>query len=174
MVLEPFMTLDAFQSLPDDSRLWLLAAAESLGDAQRAAMAADMDALLASWRHKGVAYAGAWTLIEDRIVAIAEPTMASAPSGCAIDGMLRKVAGIGDRSSVTFLDEQQVLVRKGGAFLAVPKTDLGARLADGTLDGETPVVDLSLFTLGDLRAGRLEKPLRATWIGRKFKVAAAV
>lgn len=170
MDAEPFMTLDAFQSLPDDSRLWLMATAESLDEAKRAALAADMDALLASWRHKGVAYAGAWTLIEGRILAIAEPTMTSAPSGCAIDGMLRKVNSVAERLGTTFLDEQQVLFRKGASFLALPKAELGARLEDGTLDANTPVVDLSLFTLGDLRAGKLEKPLRATWIGRKFKV----
>ncbi|HJW08706.1 MAG TPA: hypothetical protein VJ483_03680 [Holophagaceae bacterium] len=168
------MTLDAFQDLPDDSRLWLMASAEPLDEARRAALAADMDAILAGWRHKGIAYHGAWTLIHDRILAIAEPTMTTAPSGCAIDGMLRKVHGLVERLGLTLLDEDQVLFRKGGAYLAIPKAELGASLGGGTLDAETPVVDLTLFTLGDLRAGKLEKPLARTWIGRKFKITAAV
>ncbi|HJU84483.1 MAG TPA: hypothetical protein VJ600_09750 [Holophagaceae bacterium] len=168
------MTLDAFRDLPDDSRLWLLATAEPLDAARRAALAADMDAILAAWRHKGVAYHGAWTLLEDRILAISEPTMTTAPSGCAIDGMLRKVHGLVAHLGLTLLDESQVLFRQDGGFLAVSRNDLGARLEDGTLHADTPLVDLTLFTLGDLRAGRLEKPLARTWIGRKYKVAASV
>ncbi len=168
------MSLDALSHLPDDSRLWLLATAEPLDAAKRASLSADLDALLVGWRHKGVAYQGAWALLEDRILAIAEPTMTTAPSGCAIDGMLRKVHGFVGHLGLTLLDEQQVLFRTERGFLALPKAELGARLEDGTLQADTSVVDLALFSLGDLRAGRLEKPLARTWIGRKYKVATAV
>ena len=162
-------------ALPDDSRLWLLALEPAPDAAALARLGEAMDALVAEWRHKGVQYAGAWTLLEGRILALAEPTMASAPSGCAIDGMMRKVnrhladLGLGALDPVA-----AALVRAKGALRAIAKTDLEARLADGTLDAATPVLDLSLFTLGDLRSGKLEKPLASTWIGRKYKVAAAV
>jgi len=47
-------------------------------------------------------------------------------------------------------------------------------LDDGTLGGSTPVLDLSLYSLEDLRSGRLEAPLAATWVGRKYKVSEQV
>lgn len=167
--------MDALNPLPDDARLWLLALEPAPDAAAQARLSEAMDALVGEWRHKGVQYAGAWALLEGRILALAEPTMATAPSGCAIDGMMRKVdrhlaeLGLGRVDPVA-----AVLVRAKDGLRAIAKTDLEARLQDGALDSATPVLDLSLFTLGDLRAGKLEKPLASTWIGRKHKIAAAV
>jgi len=159
------MSLSAFAALPDDARLWLLALAQP---AEASVVAPDMEALMGRWRHKGVQYSGAWTLLEGRLLAIAEPTLAAQPSGCAIDGMLRGVQQLATKLELRLEDPQAVLVRLRNGIQAIPRPDLEARLADGTLDGATPVLDLALLTLGDLRGGKLERPLAATWIGRKY------
>jgi hypothetical protein len=159
------MSQPAFAALPDDARLWLVALARPM---EATELAPAMDALMGRWRHKGVQYAGAWTLLERRILAVAEPTLAAQPSGCAIDGMLRGVQEIARRLGTELVDPQAVLVRLEGGLRAIPRAELEARLADGTLDGTTPVLDLALLTLGDFRSGRFERPLAGTWIGRKF------
>jgi hypothetical protein len=165
------MTQSAFASLPDEARLWLRALAAP-AEAHRLAPA--MAGLLDRWRHKGIQYRGAWTLLEGRILAVAEPTLAAQPSGCAIDGMLRGLAQAVTSQGLALEDPQAVLVRLGDGLRAIPRLELETRLADGTLDGATPVLDLALLTLGDLRQGRLERPLASTWIGRKYKVQAPV
>jgi hypothetical protein len=153
-----------FAALPDDARLWLVAF-DGPVDAQL--LAPEMEALLGRWRHKGVQYHGAWTLLEDRILAVAEPTLAVQPSGCAIDGMLRGVRQAAERLGLGLQDVEAVLTRLPGGLRAFPRAELEARLADGTLGADTAVLDLALLTLGDLRSGRFERPLSATWIGRK-------
>ncbi len=163
------MSLSAFTTLPDDARLWLMALTQAT---EAAVLAPDIDALLARWRHKGVQYQGAWTLLEHRILAIAEPTLAAQPSGCAIDGMLRGVHQIASRLDLALEDPQAVIVRLADGIHAIPRADMEARLAEGLLDGSTPVLDLALLTLGELRGGKLERPLAATWIGRKYKLQA--
>lgn len=163
------MSLSAFTALPDDARLWLMALTQAT---EAAVLAPDIDALLARWRHKGVQYQGAWTLLEHRILAIAEPTLAAQPSGCAIDGMLRGVHQIASRLDLALEDPQAVIVRLADGIHAIPRADMEARLAEGLLDGSTPVLDLALLTLGELRGGKLERPLAATWIGRKYKLQA--
>lgn len=165
MPLTALATLPAFAALPDDARLWLLALAHPV---EASVLAPDLEALLGRWRHKGVQYRGAWALLEDRIIAIAEPTLAAQPSGCAIDGMLRGVSHLAAQLDLRLEDPQAVLVWLGDSLRAIPRSELEARLADGTLDGATPVLDLALLTLGDLRQGRLERPLAATWIGKKY------
>ena len=165
------MSLSNLSALPDEARLWLLALAQPT---EAAALAPDMDALIGRWRHKGVQYQGAWTLLENRILAVAEPTLAAEPSGCAIDGMLRGVHQLTERLGLALEDPQAVLVRQVDGIHAFPRAELEDRLADGTLDATTPVLDLALLTLGDLRDGRLERPLATTWIGRKYKVQAPV
>jgi hypothetical protein len=165
----PADALAPFSTLPDGARLWLMALDRST---EAGLLAPELDALLAKWRHKGMQYHAAWALLEGRILAIAEPTLAEQPSGCAIDGMLRGVHRLAEAAGLGLADPQDVAVRVGAGIRVLPRTDLKARLSDGTLDAATPVLDLALYTLGDLRQGRLEKPLAATWIGRKYKVQA--
>lgn len=164
------MSLSAFSALPDEARLWLLALAQPT---EASILAPDMDALIGRWRHKGVQYQGAWTLLENRILAVAEPTLAAEPSGCAIDGMLRGVNQLAAKAGVPVEDPQAVIVRLRDGIRAIPRAGLQALLEDGTLDGATTVLDLALLTLGELRHGKLEKPLAATWIGRKYLRAVA-
>ena len=158
------MSLSAFTALPDDARLWLMALGQPT---DASALAPEMDALIARWRHKGVQYQGAWALLEHRILAVAEPTLASEPSGCAIDGMLRGVHQLVAKAGLALEDPSAVIVRLADGIHAFPRGDLEARLAEGTLDAATPVLDLALLTLGDLRGARFERPLASTWIGRK-------
>lgn len=165
------MPLPAFAALPDDARLWLVAFDRPV---DTALLAPEMEALLGRWRHKGVEYHGTWTLLEDRILAIAEPTLAIQPSGCAIDGMLRGVRQLAERVGLALQDPQDVLARLPEGLRAFTRADLEARLADGTLGAGTVVLDLALLTVGDLRNGRMERPLAATWIGRKYKIQAPV
>jgi hypothetical protein len=159
------MSLSAFAALPDDARLWLLALVQPT---EASVLAPEVDALMGRWRHKGIQYSGAWTLLEQRILAIAEPTLAAQPSGCAIDGMLRGVHQIAAKLELRLEDPQAVIVRLASGIRAIPRPELEAHLADGTLDGATPILDLALLTLGDLRGGKLERPLASTWIGRKY------
>jgi hypothetical protein len=160
------MPLSAFTALPDTARLWLLALTRPT---EAALLAPELEALMGRWRHKGVQYQGAWMLLENRILAVAEPTLAVEPSGCAIDGMLRGVHKLADQLGLALEDPQAVLVRLTDGLHTIPRSELEARLADGTLDPSTTVLDLALLTLGELRQGKLERPLSATWIGRKYK-----
>jgi len=161
----PADPLAAFHALPDSARLWLMVLDQP---AEAARIAPALDAALAGWRHKGTQYHGAWTLLEGRILAIAEPTLATQPSGCAIDGMLRTVQRIAEAAGLALVDPQEVVARLPGGLRTFRRNELEARLQDGTLHAGTPLLDLTLYTLGDLRQGRLEKPLAASWIGRKY------
>ena len=161
-----------FPALPDASRLWLRALAAPPAPAARALLREGLDGLMGQWRHKGVAYRGAWALLHDQIIAVAEPTLASAPSGCAIDGMLRKLERLADTLALPCLyPSVTVLARLPEGLTAIAKADLAEALAQGRLTPATPILDLALYTLGDLRAGHLEVQLSATWIARKYPMA---
>lgn len=159
-------------SLPDDARLWLVALVQPVDPGARSTLDQGMAQLLAGWRHKGVAYHGAWDLFEDQILAVAEPTMTTSPSGCAIDGFFRKLTRLRTELGLEAMAEDRIVARVDGHLHAFERPELGDRLADGTLQSETPIADLTLYDLGQLRRGGLWKPLHATWIGRKFRITA--
>ena len=123
--------------------------------------------------------AGTMRLADKRIgdrVTVGEVTcyIDETPVLAMIDGMLRGVSQAAAKAGNALADPQAVYVRLADGLHAIGRTDLAARLADGTLAPTTPVVDLALLTLGDLRRGKLERPLAATWIGRKFGIHSAV
>lgn len=161
------MAMDPFPGLPDEARLWVIAIGEGAAGIEEG-----LADILGRWRHKGQSYEAAWEVLEDRIVLVAEPHMAGDPSGCAIDGMLRKVQRLAESLGRKAIGEDRVLARVDGRLRDFGREELSDRLADGTLTAATPVLDRSLHHLGQLRQGRLERPLAATWIGRKHGVAA--
>jgi hypothetical protein len=166
------MIADPFPGFPDESRLWVLALSRPAVAEAGARLEAGLGSLLGRWRHKGQAYQAAWEFSEGQLILVVEPSMATAPSGCAIDGMLRKVGGLAKELGFELLGEDRVLVRSDGELTAFLRSDLAAALETGRLGPGTPVLDLSLHHLGQLREGRLERPLAQTWIGRVFKVPA--
>ena len=164
----------SLQALPEHSRLWLLAFSPQPDPAVAAELLQGLADLLGRWRHKGQVYQGAGVLLEPQLLAVAEPNLTAQPSGCAIDGMLRKVHRLLAQLHLEPVDPAaSILVRLGGRLTAIPKGEIQARLDDGTLGAATPLVDLALCSLADLRAGRLEAPLADTWVGRKFGIAPA-
>lgn len=160
-----------FENLPGNARLWLLALEAPPAPDAAGRLDRELAGLVALWRHKGLAYQGAGAMLEPQLLAVAEPTLATQPSGCAIDGMLRRVRRLVEGLGLGLVDPaQSLLVRQGDRLVAIPKADLQARLEDGTLHAGTPCLDLSLYSLEDLRAGRLEQPLGATWVARRYRL----
>lgn len=161
----------SLNDLPPTARLWLLAFPVPPDPAVEARFREGLDDLLARWRHKGEVYQAAWTFLEPQLAAIAEPTLAARPSGCAIDGMLRRVKGLAAQSGLDLVDpDGSLLVRRNHRLEAIPKARIQACLDTGVLDAATPVLDLSLYSLDDLRSGRLERPLGETWVARSYRI----
>ena len=164
------MSIYLFPGFPEDARLWVIALDPAGGEPPSTLLAQGLEEILGQWRHKGHAYEAAWEVLEDGLILVVEPRMATDPSGCAIDGMLRKVQRLTASLGRPVLGEDRVLVRLADGLRAFDRAELGDRLADGTLAADTPVLDRALHHLGQLREGQLERPLAATWIGRKFRL----
>lgn len=160
---------DTFASFPDTARLWLMAFPRPLDEGERAKLAEGFEAFRPHWKTHSTPIESGWMLLEDQIFAVVENTMGTSPSGCSIDAMLRQSIKLASILELPLLDAQSIVVRASGKFRVVVKTELEALLQDGTLDATTPVVDLGLLELGQLRSGQLERPLAKTWIARKHR-----
>ena len=160
---------DAFSTFPDTARLWLMAFPRPLDESEKAKLAGGFEAFLPHWKTHSTAIESGWTLLEDQIFAVVENTMGTSPSGCSIDAKLRQSIKLASILELPFLDAQSIVVRASGKLMVVAKSSLESLLQDGTLDATTPVVDLGLLELGQLRSGQLERPLANTWIARKHR-----
>jgi hypothetical protein len=165
--------MTALKHLPDTARVWVFTTAAPLTAEQSTAAESVLGAFVADWRSHGAPVNGGHELIENRFVVIAADETVNDVSGCSIDGMFRTVtdalggAGVGlaDTADIAFRDETGVRVLDRPAFAKLVR--------EGVIGDDTPVFDQTVKTLGDLRAGKWERPFSAAWHGAHFKRAAA-
>lgn len=168
------MARSTFETLPDEARLWLLVLDRPLDATEAARFEAGMEDVLGGWRHKGVAYQGTWSLRDAQLLLVAEPTMAEQPSGCAITGLMTRLARLAAEVGRTFIPDGPLVVCDCGGFRPIAREDIQGALSRGELHGRTRVLDRGLFNLGDMRRGGLTQALAHTWVARRHDLGAEV
>jgi hypothetical protein len=90
-------------------------------------------------------------------------------SGCSIDSSVQNFKFFRDEYDLNALDRSLVHYRGGdGAVTALDRAAFRVEVDAGRCGADTPVFDLTIPTLGDLRAGRFEVPLADTWHAKLF------
>lgn len=150
--------------LPGTARVWIYGTDRRLPEAEREAVLSDLRAFVDAWTAHGAALRAGADWIEGRFAVIAVDETSAPASGCSIDAMVRRLAAIETRYGCSLLDGTRVFYRdESGAIEGCDRAAFGARAAAGTIGADTPVFDPTIETLGQLRAGRLERPLARSW-----------
>lgn len=152
-----------FDTLPDDARLWVFAAALPLDAARERQVLDAADRFLAAWTAHGVPLRAARDWRDGRFLAIGVDQSVEGASGCSIDGLFRALRALEPALGTTLLGGGRVYWRSAdGAVAVAERGDFAARAARGEVGEATPVFDTTVTTAGDWRA-RFEQPLRASW-----------
>lgn len=158
-----------FDSLPDDSRLWVFCAERPLEPAEQAELLAEVDAFLDGWKAHGSPLTGARDLREGRFLMVAVDEASVPPSGCSIDAMVRRLGDLETRLGVGLVGHGAVFWRDAdGEVRRASRGEFQALARAGAVSGDTRVFDATLTRLGELRQGRWERPARESWHGRAF------
>lgn len=157
-------------ALPDSARLWVLTADRTLSPLESDALAVRVAAFLSEWSSHGRPVPGAAEVLHGRFLVVAA-SLEGGVSGCGIDSMTHAVERIASGLGFGWLDGLHVAYRdESGAVQAVPRPAFRALVRDGAVTAETPVFVTTLDSLGDLRAGGLERPAAETWHARVFRI----
>ena len=160
------MPLLTFDTLPPSARVWVFGSLRPLDDSEAARLIAETDRFLEKWNaHGHPLYSGReWR--DDRFLAIAVDQSTSGASGCSIDGLYRSLRALETALGTELLSGGHIFYRTpsaaGGEVNAVTRQEFIARAADGQVDHDTVVFDLSVETLGDWRE-RFETVARNSW-----------
>lgn len=162
-------------ALPDDARVWLFAADRPLDADTRTAVLERVRAFTSGWHSHGrpVAAEAAWAGEGVLAVggALSPEELNAGVSGCGIDAMTHAVeqaaAGFGwlGALSVVYLDGDEPRVVERTAFRRLAR--------EGAVGPDTPVLDLTATTVGELHAHGVVRPAAQAWHGRAFGLAAA-
>lgn len=161
------MSVHEIDALPDGSRLWVFGASRPLEEEDVTLLRRRMPPFLAEWTAHRRTLRAAWDLREDRFLLIAVDETGTEASGCSIDALMRHLAGLEEALGATLLDSTPIWHRgPDGTIAAVARSEFRRLAAEGELTDRTPVFDPTLSTLGQLRAGRLERPAGRSWHAR--------
>lgn len=159
--------------LPNAARLWLFAATRDLADGEAADLLTRVRAFVTGWTSHGRPVPAAAEGLHGRLLAVgallAEDAVNAGVSGCGIDSLQHAVAAAAEAGGFAWLPPLDVLYRDAaGTMQAVSRAAFRRLARAGAVTSATPVLDLTLPTVGALRAGGVERPAAQSWHGRAF------
>lgn len=163
-------------SLPDAARVWLFSL-NGTPDAATATLDA-VRAWLPSWQSHGRPVQAEAALLDGPTLAvgalISPEELNAGVSGCGIDAMRRTVEQAAAPSGASLLSALQLRYREAdGAWQTVARPAFRRLAREGSVDAETPVIDITLETVGALRRDGVVRAAGAAWTGRAFGLAEA-
>lgn len=164
------MPIISFESLPDESRVWVFGSDRTLDDGDAARLLVEVDRYLAEWKAHGAPLTCARDWRDDALLTIGVDTTQENASGCSIDGLFRTLQQLEQSLRIRLLGGGRVFYREeSGRVHCIPRDRLPELVATGAINEETPVFDTGLTTAGDWRE-RFEVPARETWVGTLLRV----
>ena len=143
--------------LSNDAYVWIFGISPSLDTQKSDALMRQVNTFLENWAAHGVPIPGAAEVKEGSFLVVAADEHRE-KSGCSIDRMFGTLRQLERDLDVAILDSNRIFFRDRDEVRAVPRSDFrnAATLA-------TPVFDVTVERLGDVREGAWVKPAAESW-----------
>ncbi|OYT73358.1 MAG: hypothetical protein CFK52_01970 [Chloracidobacterium sp. CP2_5A] len=166
------MTMTTLDTLPDHARVWVFTVSETLTAEKLASVEAALTAFIADWKSHGAPVRGGFALLDRRFIIVAADEASGGVSGCSIDGMFHAVSDAVRRAGATLADTADIAYRGAAGVELADRPTFRRLVREGRIGPETPVFDNAIRDLGDLRAGKRERPFAQSWHAEHFAPAA--
>lgn len=157
-----------FNQIPDDARLWTFHAERTLSDEEGARLRGELERFLETWAAHRKDLTAGYEIRDNQFILIGVDESRLPPSGCSIDSMVDALKAIGGGLGVELVDSPDVVYRAGDALHCVDRDEFARRAGRGEVHAGTVVFDRMAQRVGDVRAGRWERPARESWHARAF------
>lgn len=157
------MPLVPFESLPDDARCWVFGARAPLDDVDAPRLLGAVDGFLKQWKAHGQPLTCARVFRDEHFLVVGVDERASDASGCSIDGLFRLLQEAEDGIGTSLVGGGTVHFRDPAGFVhCLSRGEFTLLAAEGGVNGETPVFDTAVTSVGEYRAG-FERPAQESW-----------
>lgn len=162
-----------FDTLPDNSRIWVFGSARPLDDNESTRLLGEVDRFLEHWQAHGHPLFSGRDWRDDRFLTVAVDQTTAGASGCSIDGLYRALGALERALGTALVGGATVFYRDpSGEVQGVTRGEFQERARAGAIGRETMVFDLTVETLGEWRE-RFEQPARLGWQGQLLPAGVA-
>ncbi len=167
------MSHPSFAQMPDPARVWVFATPRALSSDESGRLLSRVDDFVSRWLAHGHPVVGAREWRDDRFLLIAADEEATGVSGCSIDSLYRVLKEVEAEIGVPLTDASRVWYRGGDEQVrSATRAEFRELAQRGEVHGETQVFDNTVASVGAVRAGAWERPLRESWHAKAFSVGA--
>jgi len=147
-----------------ESRMWFYGLEKPMTSAQSEQLKSVMDEFVAQWKAHGTQLAAAYRIIADQCLILAVDETQQQATGCSIDKSVHLLQEFGAKHGLDFFNRLLVFTMGERGFEALSPTVLKARITEGRIDGDTPVMNTLAATLRESGDGMIT--LRESWAAK--------
>ena len=162
------MPVVQFETLPDDSRLWVFGVERTLDGPERESLLGAVDSFLETWAAHGMPLTCGRDWRRERFLFVAVDQASVPPSGCSIDALVGVLKDQERRLGVRVLDNTPVWFLKDGDVQRLARSEFRRLVEEGAVGPDTVVFDNTVTRLKEARGGLWEGPARASWHQKVF------
>lgn len=160
-----------FPSLDPDTRIWVYVSDSPLSASQEADLERTVRDFGAGWSSHGRVVISDFTIIENQILILGAYVQQGEISGCGIDKSLHVLDQFAQSNEFEWVSALSVIFRDTEDRLAVlPRNAFRQLVKSGEVSESTTVMDTSITSLADVRAGRFELPAGMSWHAGVFQI----
>ncbi len=170
--MQPSNETQSLEHLPDEARVWIYASNRELNDREENRVKEILDDFCRGWESHGRPVDSASEVLEGRFAVIAGRIKDGDVSGCGIDKSVHALEKAASELALEWLPGLAVHYRDDrGVARSVSRQEFRRMVKTGIISGDTPVFDLSVDTVGQLRRGQFERRAGDAWHARVFRIA---
>lgn len=159
------MSVVKFSKLPDSARVWVFAAERSFDDAETNLISAIMNNFMQEWTAHKRELTTAWEMRYQQFLFVAVDERMMGASGCSIDSLVRNLSELGKKLNTDLTGAHSKVFYRGRdtQIRCVERIEFRRLAQNGQVDEDTIVFNNTVQTLGEVRLGKWELPMKRSW-----------
>ncbi|HUH45884.1 MAG TPA: hypothetical protein VLZ54_01920 [Arenibacter sp.] len=157
--------LVAFNTLPDESRVWIYQASRSFSETELGEIKLQLDAFLEDWTAHGSELRAGYEIRYNRFIVLALDQSNIPASGCSIDASVSFIQGLEKKYDLLLLDKMNVSYKQGD-FIAYKHLSDFKKMAKENAVSKNTIVFNNLVVSKVEYEDSWEVPASESWHGR--------
>lgn len=157
-----------FNSLPDESRVWIYQANRSFTDEELNEISRKLETFITQWTAHGADLQAGYTIQYKRFIVIALDQNRNAATGCSIDASVHFIQQLEQDYGVDLMDKMNVSYKQGDFVAYKPLLDFKQMAKDKAVSKNTIVFNNLVNNIAEFKEN-WEVPASESWHSRFIK-----